>query len=118
MLLPKPGTDQPCLHPSQGIGSGCTLAITFLLLYPEARWVGAWGMLMAEAAGVGQNPKSPGLFCSLLQPALSQGSSDNWGAAPHCQSVTFLQTCLAFPKVWGLWWEGQCLCGSTGEGRQ
>ena len=48
------------------MGSGCTLAVTFLLLPPEARWVGAWGMLMAEAAGVGQNPQ---VAWSLLQPA-------------------------------------------------
>lgn len=80
--------------------------------------MGASGMGAVLLQALDRTPKLPGLFCSLLQPALSRGSSDDWRTAPPRQSVTFLQACLGFPEVWGLWWEGQCLCGSTGEGRQ
>ena len=41
-LVPKPGADQHFLHPSQGMGSGCTHAVTFRLL-PSQRLAG-WGL--------------------------------------------------------------------------
>ena len=78
--------------------------------------MGASGMLMPSLQALDRTPKSRGLFC-CSQPC-PEAPVITGGAAPYRQSVTFLQTCLAFPKVWGLLWEGRCLCGSTGEGRQ